>query len=218
MKRRMTSRIAIGSMLVAVTIGISGCETIGSPFEALSKKPPSPDEFSVLARKPLKMPPSINLPEPRLGERSALEPNPSQDAIVALLGNSATKQVQPASAGESALLSAANAQAEQVAIRRVLEEETLSEDTSQPYEPPTIAELFLGDDDGPDPETLINPAAEARRLQAEGVAAAPIDPTEVPPEAQDDENFAADEPERRDPRRGRIITPSVSAGTTPAFE
>ncbi|MEM9059552.1 MAG: DUF3035 domain-containing protein [Pseudomonadota bacterium] len=218
MKRQFTSRIAAKGLIIAVAIGVSGCESISGPFDAITSRPPAPDEFAVLARKPLQMPRSVDLPEPRLGERSVLEPDPSQDAIVALLGSSAAKQVQPVSAGESALLSAANARAEQTEIRRVLQEETLAAEESQPYEAPTIFELFSDEEDAPDPETLINPAAESRRLQAEGVAAAPIDPTEAPADAVAENDFAAEEAEERSPRRGRIITPSVSQKSTPAFE
>ncbi|MEM1300749.1 MAG: DUF3035 domain-containing protein, partial [Pseudomonadota bacterium] len=74
-----STRLWLGAALI---IGVSGCETIGSPFDALSTKKRAPDEFQVLARKPLKMPGTLDLPEPRLGEVSPLEPDPTTDAIV----------------------------------------------------------------------------------------------------------------------------------------
>ncbi len=49
---------------------------------------------------------------------------------------------------------------------------------TSPYEPPSIFELF-GTSDEP-PEDVIDPAQESRRLQSEGVAAAPIDPADRP--------------------------------------
>ena len=146
----------------------------------MTAKPPVPDEFSVLARKPLQMPSSVALPEPRLGERSALEPDPNTDAIVALLGQSAVSRVQTASAGEGALLSAANAASEQTEIRRILESETRAAEENKPYEAPSLFDLFSDEGDKLEPGDLINPAAESRRLQSEGVAAAPIDPLDVP--------------------------------------
>lgn len=170
---------------LALSVPVLAMAACGSnnPFAALTQKPPAPDEFSVLSRKPLQMPSSVALPEPRLGERSALEPDPNTDAIVALLGKSAVNRVQPASAGEGALLSAANAAAEQTAIRRILAEETRAAEEDTPYEAPSLFDLF--DDDGKtlDPEELINPAAESRRLQSEGIAAAPTDPAALPPES-----------------------------------
>ncbi|MEM7213499.1 MAG: DUF3035 domain-containing protein, partial [Pseudomonadota bacterium] len=160
------------------------------------------------SRKPLKMPGSIALPEPRLGERSALEPDPETDAIVALLGQSAVSRTQPASQGETALLSAANAASEQVQIRRILEEETRAAEENKPYEAPSIFDFFTDDGEKVDPETLINPASESRRLQAEGVAAAPIDPTALPEGALEE-----DKPVREeipfDPKRGILITPKI---------
>ncbi len=189
---------------LALSVPILAIAACGSnnPFSALTQKPPAPDEFSVLSRKPLKMPNSVALPEPRLGERSALEPDPNTDAIVALLGKSAVNRVQPASAGESALLSAANAASEQTAIRRILEEETRAAEDDQPYEAPSLFDLFSDDGEKLDPGELINPAAESRRLQSEGVAAAPIGPAALPPESADTAAASDDDEIIYHPRRG----------------
>ena len=187
-------------LLVAPVLALTACGS-NNPFKAITERPPAPDEFSVLARKPLQMPNSIALPEPRLGEQSALEPNPNRDAIVALLGTSAANRTQAASAGEQSLLNAANAAAEQTQIRQILEEETLAEVENKPYEAPSLFDLFSDDDDKLDPGELINPAAESRRLQTQGVAAAPIDPAALPPESE----TAATAPEEEiifHPRRG----------------
>lgn len=179
------ARLIRFSALVLMVPMIAACDAITGPLDAITSKPPAPDEFAVLSRKPLQMPSSVSLPEPRLGEKSALEPDPANDAIVALLGQSAVSGTQPASRGETALLSAANAASEQVEIRRILEEETRAAEEDQPYAPPNILDLFGSDGERVDPGTLINPGAEARRLQADGVAAAPIDPSELPPAPQD---------------------------------
>ena len=173
-----------------------------NPFAAITSRPPAPDEFSVLARKPLQMPGSITLPEPRLGERSALEPDPNRDAIVALLGKSAANRVQPQSAGEGALLSAANAAAEQTEIRRILEEETRAAEEDKPYEAPSLFALFTDEGEAVEPGELINPAAESRRLQTEGVAAAPIDPAALPPNASEAAATSDDDEVIYHPRRG----------------
>ena len=167
-------------VLLAGTLVVSGCETIGNPLDVLSGKRNAPDEFQVLARKPLRMPGSLDLPEPRLGEASPLEPDPKTDAVIALLGQPTAAGGVTGGAGEQALLDAASASARDTEIRRRLEAEEAAYEANKPYEPPTIFELLSGKSDEKH-EDALNPAAEARRLQTEGVAPAPVDPDAQPP-------------------------------------
>jgi hypothetical protein len=160
-------------------LALIGCDQIGNPFVVLGNKPPAPDEFQVLARKPLRMPASAALPEPRPGAPSPLDPDPNRDAVVALLGTDAAPRatgVSGVSGGEQALLSAADVAASNPEIRQTLAEERDSR--NEPYEPPSIFEL-LGAYEAP-PEDVIDPGEESRRLQREGVAAAPVDPADRP--------------------------------------
>lgn len=159
-------------------LALLGCDRIGNPFVVLGSKPPAPDEFQVLARKPLRMPATAALPEPRPGAPSPLDPTPNRDAAIALLGSDAAPQGAGTSRGEQALLSAADVAASNPEIRQTLAEDRGGGSRNEPYEPPSIFEL-LGAYDAP-PEDVIDPAEEARRLQREGVAAAPIDPADRP--------------------------------------
>jgi hypothetical protein len=163
---------------VAALLALLGCDRIGNPFVVLGSKPPAPDEFQVITRKPLRMPTSLALPEPRPGAPSPLEPDPNRDAVVALLGTDAAPQGHAAGRGEQALLSAADVAASNPEIRQTLAEDRDEGNRNEPYEPPSIFEL-LGAYEAP-PEDVIDPAEEARRLQREGVAAAPIDPADRP--------------------------------------
>lgn len=162
----------------AVAVVLSGCDQIGNPFDSLYERRAGPDEFAVLERAPLEMPESIDLPEPRLGERSQLEPNPERDAVIALLGPSAVDTLVAPSAGEEALLSAANAASAGSDVRNQLEADAVAAVEDAPYEPPSLVELFTGRDEAP--VDLIDPAAEARRLQRQGIAPAPVDPNSLP--------------------------------------
>jgi hypothetical protein len=162
---------------VLALLALVGCDRIGNPLVALGTKPPAPDEFQVISRAPLRMPTSVNLPEPRLGEPSPLEPNPNRDAVVALLGTEAAPRAGGSSVGEHALLSAADVAASNPEIRQTLAAEA-DAGTGEPYEPPSIFELIGAVE--PPPEDAIDAAAEARRLQTEGVAAAPVDPSAMP--------------------------------------
>ena len=111
-----TMRLWLGVALIA---GMAGCETIGNPIDVINGDRPTPDEFQVLARKPLKMPGTLDLPEPRLGEVSPLEPDPTTDAVVALLGvPTATASPQP-SPGEQALLSRGQCRRRQTVAARL---------------------------------------------------------------------------------------------------
>ena len=180
----VASRFAGVALMLAAAMSVASCDTIGNPFEAVGGKRASPDEFAVLARKPLKMPRSASLPEPRLGEVSALEPDPNADAIAALMGGPVTQTQVPQSAGESALLSAANASQEQSEIRTVLSRESEAGGTSTRYEPPSVFDFFSDDGEQVSDKELIDPKAESQRLQVEGVSPTPVDPRADPEQTQ----------------------------------
>lgn len=165
---------------LALTTSLAGCETFGNPIAAITGDRATPDEFQVLVRKPLRMPGTLDLPEPRLGERSPLEPDPQADAEVALLGAPAfTTPARGASAGERALLSAANASAESRDLALELEQTEAALEKNKPYEAPSL--FYSVDEDAVD---AIAPAAESRRLQTEGVGSTPVDPNSVPLEGR----------------------------------
>lgn len=174
-RRRILSRAA----LCAAALTLAGCETFGNPLDVMRGERVTPDEFQVLARKPLRMPGSLDLPEPQLGTRSPLEPDPQTAAIVALLGAPTVASSQTgASPGEAALLDAANAAATDPNLDNELQAREARLEEDQPYVPPSIFELFE-DEPAEGFEYTINPAAEARRLQQQGLAA-PIDPDDRP--------------------------------------
>ena len=169
-------RIAGPAGLTAVLLALPACDMLGSPLEALGARIPPPDEFQVIASKPLVMPVSASLPEPRPGAPSPLDPDPHRDAIEALFGTSGSPVVgaiEP-SAGERALLSSANAAAPSE-IRVLLEEERLQEEVAKPYQAPSLSELFGGGDEQIDESEMLDPVAESQRLQREGYVT-PVDP------------------------------------------
>ena len=172
-------------------LALAGCDAVGNPFEVLAVKRPAPDEFQVIARDPLRMPVSAALPVPQPGAPSPLDPDPHRDAAMALLGSPAQPVAGHSSAGEEALLAAADAAAGDPEIRTILESDRQGGD-DRPYEPPSLWEL-LGATEKSEarPEDVIDPTAEARRLQTEGVAATPIDP-DARPDGEEEE--AADQP------------------------
>ena len=209
MSRTSLGRLALAGVCLTA---LAGCDTFGNPVDILSGKRITPDEFQVVARKPLRMPGSLSLPEPRLGETSLLEPDPRTDAVVALLGGPVVAGGAGGGAGERALLDAANASAEQTDIRAALRADEENPDSNQPYEAPTIFELFGSTEQKP--ADAIDAGAESRRLQVQGISPAPVDPEERPPEegeAAQDRDLFYSTPD------GRPANRIPSATTTPAF-
>ncbi len=204
----MTRPITTLAVLAAAT-ALAGCDTVGNPLDALSSKKPSPDEFQVLTRRGLERPPgrgASTLPEPRPGVASPLDPDPQAEAIAALTGAAPPPRATAISRGEAALLAAADAQAASSEIRTQIAVENREIEENKPYEAPTIFELLSGEETI-DPETVIDPAAEARRLQESGVAT-PTSPRALAEEAERqaaaEEDITEDESQ---PISGSIGTP-----------
>ena len=208
------ARIASPLGLVAMVLALSACGSIGNPLEALGAKIPPPDEFQVIASKPLVMPTTAALPEPRPGAPSPLDPRPQSDALQALLGTRGSPVVSTIKpgAGEQILLSSANAAATSSEIRVQLEEDRIQEEAAKPYKAPSLAALFSGrKGEKLDESELLDPVAESQRLQREGYVT-PVDPN------------AAVEVEDEGPApidtfypRGRPQSPIIVEGTGPKY-
>lgn len=180
---KATTIILLGG--VAVT-ALSGCDRLGSPFDALGGKNASPDEFKVVTRKPLNMPGSaVRLPEPRLGERSPLEHDPGSDARELLTGER-TDVRTGGSAGESALVAAATANNANSTTGANLADREAELEKNKPYEPPTLVEL-LGSDGKPAKDVL-DPDAEARRLRTGATTTTPVNPNDTGDGTKDKNN------------------------------
>ncbi len=231
MARRSTGQGWLAGALGLIALG--GCSAIGNPIDALDRKKTAPDEFAVINRDALRVPPGLGtstLPEPRPGEPSPLEPDPQAEAIAALTGRrdaALTPRSTPISRGEAALLEAADAAAVSPTIRIEIERDKEDLRDIGPYEPPTVVELFTGRSDGVDPGDLIDPVAESRRLQSEGVPT-PVDQRALRTEAiaaadaEEEAVEAAEAPRIREPRfrssnpRSSIMdeeAPGVTIGT-----
>lgn len=179
MTRPMHSLLPAGLVVVATLL--AGCDRIGNPLEALGRRAPPPDEFAVIKRKPLIVPPSAALPVPQPGAPSPLDPTPERDAQIVLLGRPAGPAAGPATAGETALLRGADAAAASGDVRVQLSLDATQQ--SGEYRPPTVLELLGFEEDGLDAAERLDPVAESQRLQRQGVYA-PTDPRALPPEPQ----------------------------------
>lgn len=106
----MTKPIAIVALLAATAVA-SGCSTVQ---RSVGMTRVAPDEFRVVTRAPLTLPPEYSLRPPRPGEQRPQELDPSAEARATLFGADIGVE---ASAGERALVTAAGAENVDAGIR-----------------------------------------------------------------------------------------------------
>lgn len=124
LNRARTGRaLAPAGLLVAVGL-LSGCDTVG---DALGINRSSPDEFRVVARAPLEVPPDFNLRPPQPGSPRPQELDRDNRVTASVFGaaggltDARTSAAQ--SAGEAAFLGAAGADAANPDIRAIVDRE-----------------------------------------------------------------------------------------------
>ena len=110
----------------ALAVALSGCEETKKSL-GLGKKPP--DEFQVVARAPLSVPPEFTLRPPEPGLPRPQEGTPEDQAQAALFGGSAgamstAGKGRPLSPGEAAVLANAGGGDANPNIRTIVDEES----------------------------------------------------------------------------------------------
>ena len=168
---------------------LAGCS---STKEMLGLTKRSPDEFQVVSRAPLSMPPDYSLRPPTPGAPRPQEGTTTQQAqnIVTGYSQRTTTTLQPdqipsigegeqtttESAGESAFLQSASLTGIDPNIRKVVDEETAADqDASQSF----LDDLIFWR--APEPYgTVVDPVAEQKRLQENQALGQPTDTGETP--------------------------------------
>ena len=147
---------------IAAAAALAGCGL--SDALGMGRRTP-PDEFAVVQKAPLVIPPDFGLRPPQLGERPLLGAPVAVQAREALLGAGAVP-ARALTQGEAALLQAVGADEADPAIRaRILRE------TEQVLEGGrSFAEGILFWRRSRGGGEALDPAAEAERLRAEGAA------------------------------------------------
>ncbi len=166
MQKRFLKTLCLFS---ALTLG--ACDTNVRDQLGLTKE--SPDEFAVITRAPLEIPPSLALPPPTPGMPRPQETAAINQAKNAVLGNSnQTQTSKSTSAAESILLNKTGADAADPAIRAKVNTETKEmADRNKP-----VAQKLMnigGAKDAPS-ATVVDAKKELERLQknaAEGKSA-----------------------------------------------
>ena len=161
MIRPLSNKFALAAAIVGVLI-VTGCD---GAREAIGIGKQSPDEFAVVTRAPLSMPPDYGLRPPQPGVDRPQEQkvtDSARDLIVkSANSNASTRRVSTASLGETALLSKAGATNPDPNIRREINRESsilATEDDS-------FTDSLIFWQDRPQPGSIIDAHAERKRLR-----------------------------------------------------
>jgi len=158
--------VAVATFSLA-TVLLSGCDGTRQALGLDGKK--APDEFAVITKAPLIIPPDFTLRPPTPGQRSPRDEVALTNAQQALLGRNNSngvitqKEAQAAgtSAGELALLRQADAENVDSSIREIINQETseLAESDG------TLLDDVMFWKDKPEFGTVVDPTKEQKRIQ-----------------------------------------------------
>ena len=131
-----------------------------------------PDEFAVLERPPLSMPPDYALHPPRPGAPRPQSVDVTQTAGNAVFNGDTSAQAAAPSDAEQALLQAAGAAKADNSIRDTVDHETAQKVVASPHLVERLTDWTSGD--GQKPATTVDADAEAARLKTAKDAGQPV--------------------------------------------
>jgi hypothetical protein len=182
--------ILIAALAVGLPLATGGCSNIKETL-GLSKQ--SPDEFKVVSRAPLSMPPDYNLKPPTPGAPRPQEGTPRDQAAAAVFqysNSGQTAALQPdqippigegeadtaQSSGESALLQSAGASGVDPNIRALVDTETAEDEANSK----TLADSLIFWRDPEPYGEVVDPQAEQKRIEENVATGQPLSTGETP--------------------------------------
>jgi hypothetical protein len=151
--------------LVLAALAMAACSNAS---RTLGLDPEPPDEFTVVSKAPLTVPPDFNLRPPQPGAPRPQEQNPTTRAQAALVGDAQAAPGAARTPGEVVLLQVARAQDADPDIRRVLNEETTQLAEREGGLVDRLLDRVRPEDDDAE---VVNPTEEERRLRQQDSAA-----------------------------------------------
>jgi len=158
-----------------MAVSLGACE---SAKRALSGGKRAPDEFAVYKRPPLSLPPDYALRPPEPGREQLETYSPRDQARAAILRRPVQRQpLVETTPGLAALMEMTGATEADPSIRNIVDEETLamSEEDRR-----LIDKLIFWVDNPEFPGTVVDPAAEQRRLLETQALGKPINEGKTP--------------------------------------
>lgn len=176
--KKSVFNIAATLTISAGLLILSGCSGAKEQLGLAKKKP---DEFAVIQRAPLELPPDYSLRPPRPGAERPQEQVSAGEPRKTVFGAEQKKKNAPDS-GESALLQQAGASNAEPGIRDIVDQET---QTIQPKDAP-VADRFLnviglGDKNAEKAaSSVVDAEAEAARIRSNNEKGAPVTEGDTP--------------------------------------
>ena len=158
LRRRRFATVAGAAVIVALALPLGACEGLRDQL-GLSKN--APDEFNVVTRAPLTLPPDYTLRPPDPGAPPPQETTVQDRVKAALYGSVGDAASGPTTAGENALLARAGATEAVPDIRRLINEDNaIYAEDNQGF---VDSLIFWRDDDALG--VVVDPTRENQRLQ-----------------------------------------------------
>ncbi len=185
---RSVARRRPGAGRIGLSVVVLGCCAVvlgacgDSVRQSLGFGRTTPDEFAVVRRAPLSMPPTLELPPPRPGAPRPQEASAREQAAGTLFGQADRLVADQnggtgaAASGEGALLAAAGANEAMPGIRGVVDRETRALVVAD--EQLTDALLFWRERS--EPYSVVDAEKEAERLQRNRAEGRPVDAGQTP--------------------------------------
>ncbi len=164
-------------LLIAVlSVALTGCSQMR---EQLGLNRNSPDEFTVVKRAPLSLPPEYNLRPPGAeGNTSLTQVNSDRETVKrAVFGANGNVEDDTPKDAETALLKNIGAKQANPDIRKILDQESgyvVFEERT------TIDRILRRDPNGNVKESLVDPKAEAERIKTNAEEGRPVNEGDVP--------------------------------------
>jgi hypothetical protein len=170
-------RLALTAVILLGGLAISGC---GDTRKALGFDKNKPDEFKIVNRAPLSLPPDYALRPPQPGASRPQEQTVPEQARQVLIGASGTaaRPAAPAgvSAGEAALLAKAGATRSDPRIREMVDRDSVTlADADRTF----LDRIVFWKKPDP-PGTVVDPQAEAQRLRENQALGKPVTDGDTP--------------------------------------
>jgi hypothetical protein len=161
--RRLVPALPMVAATLMCCLGLGGCSGLKS---ALGLEPQMPDEFAVVSRAPLSMPPDFSLRPPRPGAHRPQDQTPTEEARKTVFRASTEAKpavVEPSdrSPGEAAFLKEAGASNADAGIRQIVAREASKNNAAERG----FVDRLLFWEKPSDTAEVLDPIQEARRLQ-----------------------------------------------------
>lgn len=184
----LAKRMVPLTCLLAIALALPACSSVRRTF-GIDRS--VPDEFAVVSRAPLAMPPDFALHPPRPGAPRPQEGTSSQRAEAVVFGSNTQRgsatagqggvagqggRTAPVTAGEGALLTRAGADRAQPDIRQVVERETANLELADR----SFVDRLMFWQTQPPPGTVVDPRAESARLANNAALGRPLNEGDVP--------------------------------------